>query len=206
MNNPCKLCQKQRAKRWCPSVRSDICPACCGKERETTLTCPLECEYLQEARRRERPVLIDKDEFPNPDIRLTDEFVSRQEHLVVWLSLALARAIEAGQAMDRDDREGLEALIRTYRTRESGLIYETRPQNPYAARIQESLKESIEDFSKRLAEAQGMHTLRDADVLGVLVLFQRLGLQHNNGRPRGRSFLQFLKEMFPVRPAEGAIA
>jgi len=44
-----------------------------------------------------------------------------------------------------------------------------------------------------------MQTLRDADVLGALVFLQRLELQHNNGRRRGRAFVDFLRAYFPAQ-------
>ena len=165
------------------------------------MDCPLECEYLQEARLHDRPAAISAEDFPNQDIKLSEDFIRKQEHLVLWLGLALARVMETRKAVDSDAREGLDALIRTYRTRESGLIYETRPQNPYAADVQEELKKSIEELNKRLAESSGMHTIRDADVLGTLVFLQRLELQHNNGRRRGRAFFDFLRTYFPPQPA-----
>ena len=40
--------------------------------------------------------------------------------------------------------------------------------------------------------------MRDADLLGVLVFLQRLELQHNNGRRRGRAFFDFLRATFPA--------
>ena len=49
-----------------------------------------------------------------------------------------------------------------------------------------------------------MPVLRDADVLGVLVFLERLELQHNNGRRRGRAFLDFLRAYLPEPPAEVA--
>ena len=52
-------------------------------------------------------------------------------------------------------------------TRESGLLYETRPNNPYAAALQDALKSAIEALQAQVAEATGIHTLRDADFLGV---------------------------------------
>jgi hypothetical protein len=146
-------------------------------------------------------VPITEAELPNKDIRLTEKFIREHEPLVFALALALKRAMETGQAVDFDAREALEALIRTYRTLESGLIYETRPQNPYAAAIQQSLRESIEDFRKDMVEELGMHTLRDADILGTLVFVQRLELQHNNGRRRGRAFFDFLTGYLPEPPA-----
>jgi hypothetical protein len=201
VNAPCRICGRKRAKRHCPGVGGDICPACCGAERENTVDCPLDCEYLQEARLHDRPGAIAADDFPNQDIKLSEDFIRQQEHLLMWLALALARVMETRKAVDGDARQGLDALIRTYRTRESGLIYETRPPNPYAADVQEALKQSIEELHKRLTEEKGMHTLRDADVLGTLVFLQRLELQHNNGRLRGRAFFDFLRTYFPPQSA-----
>jgi hypothetical protein len=199
---PCKLCERKRAKRHCPGVGGEICPSCCGSERENTIDCPSDCPYLREARLHERPPdLSALGELPNADIRLNEDFIRAQEPLILWLVAALMRGIESGKAVDGDAREALEALIKTYRTLESGLIYETRPANLYAAGIQEQLKLSIEELRKQLAEKTGMQTLRDADLLGALVFLQRLELQHNNGRRRGRAFFDFLRNYFPVPEA-----
>lgn len=201
MNLPCKLCQKKRARRHCPGLGADICPSCCGAERENSIDCPQACEYLQEARLRERPEPIPESTIPNLDIRVTEDFLREKDDLVVWLSNALARAMERERAVDSDAREALGALIRTYRTRESGLIYETRPANPYAAAVQDALKNAIEELGKALAENTGMQSLRDADILGVLVFLERIELQYANGRRRGRAFYDFLSTHFPAEPA-----
>lgn len=168
-------------------------------ERENTIDCPSSCEYLQEARLREQPAPVAEDEIPNRDIRVSEEFLREHEELVVWLSVALARSMEKERAVDQDAREALSALIRTYRTRESGLIYETRPANPYAAGIQDALNASIEELQKQVADSTGMMTLRDADILGVLVFLERIELQYANGRRRGRAFYDFLSTHFPTR-------
>ncbi len=209
----CKLCEKKRARRYCPGVSGEICPTCCGTERENTIACPLECPYLHDARQHERPRELSEEEFPdgelpNQDVRVTEGFLREQEHLAIWLSLAMTRAMKAAQAVDYDAREALEATIKTYRTLESGLIYETKPQNPYAARIQEELNAAVEDLRKRVVEEAGMQLLKDTDVLGVLVFLQRLEIQHNNGRRKGRAFLDFLRTYFPAEqpqtPPQGA--
>jgi len=198
VNTPCKLCQKKRARRFCPGVGGEICPVCCGTARETTIDCPSHCEHLQEARAHERLAPLTKDDIPNQDVRVSEEFLEKNDALLVLLAVALAKAMDANKAVDRDAGEALAALIQTYRTLQSGLIYETRPPNPYAAAIQLALKETVEDVTKRLAERSGLHTLRDSDVLGILVFLQRLQIQHNNGRPRGRAFYDFMREMFPA--------
>jgi hypothetical protein len=178
-------------------MRGEICATCCGTERENTIDCPLDCEHLQEARRHEQPGAID--EVPNKDVRVSEEFLREHEPVLLWISMALANAMEKQRAVDSDAREALESIIKTYRTRESGLIYESRPQNPYAASIQQALQESIADLEKRLAEETGLHSLRDAEVLGILVFLQRLELQHNNGRRRGRAFFGFLHTLLPAQ-------
>jgi hypothetical protein len=154
--------------------------------------------YLRESREHERPVELLEADIPNRDVRITEDFLMQQEQLVLWLANALTRAMETGKAVDSDAREALEALIRTYRTMESGLIYETRTSNPYAAGLQEALKTAVEDLRKSLSEKTGTLSLRDKDLLGTLVFLQRLELQHANGRRRGRSFYDFLRVHFPA--------
>ena len=145
----------------------------------------------------ERPAPLTEKDIPNLDIELKESFVQDHEREVMVLSLALARAMEAEKAVDSDAREAIESLVRTYRTLQSGLIYESRPQNPYAAGIQERLVKAIEELGRNIAEEAGMQTLRDTDVLAVLVFLQRLEIQHSNGRRRGRAFFDFLRMYFP---------
>jgi hypothetical protein len=204
VNLPCKICSKRRAKRYCPGVAGDICAVCCGTERENTVDCPLDCEHLQIARQHEHLKPLTPEDVPNQDIKVSEDFVREHEPVVMWLTIALKRSMDQERAVDVDAREAIGAMIQTYRTRESGLIYETRPANPYAAAIQQALRQSVEDLNKHVQEETGMHTLRDADVLGTLVFLQRIELQHNNGRRRGRAFYDFLRSYFPEPPADDA--
>jgi hypothetical protein len=152
---------------------------------------------LREARVHGRPAPLTEKDIPNLDIQLKESFVQDHEREVMALSLALTRAMEREKAVDLDAREAIESLVKTYRTLQSGLIYEARPQNPYAAGIQERLMSAIEELRKSIAEEAGMQMLRDADVLATLVFLQRLEIQHNNNRRRGRAFFDFLRTYFP---------
>jgi hypothetical protein len=168
-----------------------------------TVDCPLDCEHLREARVHERLPDVNPDEFPNQDIRVTEPFLRDNENLLVWLSAAFTQAgLSTPGAIDQDIREALESLVRTYRTLESGLYYETRPANPIAAAIQQSVQDRVQKVRDELRESRGMETVRDADVLGVLVFLQRLEIQHNNARRRGRAFLDFLRSYFPFGSTE----
>jgi hypothetical protein len=202
----CKICEIRRPRRYCPGVGGDICPLCCGNEREVTVNCPLDCVYLREARSREKLPDVDPRTFPNADIKISEDFLRRNEALLITTAAAVARAsLETEGAVDSDAREALDAMIRTYRTLQSGLYYESRPDNTLAASIQAKVKEAIEDLQRRASET-GV-TIRDAEILGVLAFVQRLGIQHTNGRPKGRAFIHFLQQFFPAQqPDSGLIA
>jgi hypothetical protein len=202
----CKICGTRRSRRYCPGVGGDICAVCCGTEREVTVNCPLECPYLREARAREKEPNVDPREFPNQDVRVNEDFLRKNEPLLILLAAAVAKgALETEGAVDGDVKEALDGLVRTYKTLQSGLVYESRPANPLASRVFEEVQARVEDIRRRLAEHSGMQTVRDADVLGILAFLQRLELQHNNGRPKGRAFIDWLRQFFPQESASPLI-
>jgi len=193
----CKICGKRRAKRFCPAVHGDICPLCCGTEREVTLSCPLECEYLQEAHKREKPLLVPDSELSNRDIKVTEQFLQSHEELLMFCIYALFQAaVQTSGAVDTDVMPALEALIQTRRTMASGLIYETRSPNLIASAVQAEFTKSLEGYQQTRAQ-QGLAPVRDAEILGILVFLHNFGQRSQNGRPRGRMFVDFLRGMTP---------
>jgi hypothetical protein len=198
----CAICATRRPRRFCPGVRGDICSICCGTGREVTVNCPLDCEYLQDARRHEKPVPLDEAQVPNRDIKITDSFLRANEDLLVFLGRSVATAaFQTPGAVDLDVRDALEGLVRTYRTLQSGVYYESRPQNSLAAGIFSAVQEGLAEFRSRETERRGMSKTRDSDVLGALIFLQRVELDRNNGRARGRAFLDALRGFYP--PEEG---
>ncbi len=201
----CAICEVRRPRRFCPGVNGEICTICCGTEREVTVSCPLECEYLQEAHRRERRPPLTAAEFASPDIDVSERFVDDNvdllEHLVTRL---LGIALETG-AIDADVREALAALARTYRSLASGLYYDTRPVGSFAVALYDALQNAIGEFRAAEQREAGVTHTRDADVLGVIVFLQRIEQNHNNGRPRGRAFVDWLRRNHGA-PAEEAPA
>lgn len=178
-----------------------ICTLCCGTHREIAFTCPLECEYLQEAHRHEKPEPVK--ELSYPDIPVGEEFLREHEPLVLVCAHALLQgALRADNAIDSDVLAALEALIQTRRTLASGLVYETRPENTVAAAIQRSVSEALGEYEKLRAERDPLAPVRNNEVLGVLVFLHRFGLQSRNGRPRGRMYLDLLRTMVPDARAE----
>ena len=161
------------------------------------MRCPLECEYLRESRKHDKPPHLDQTQIPNRDIRLTEEFLNSREELLAWISKGLLEAaLRTEGVVDFDVRDALEALIRTYRTLASGIEYQTRPENRLAGGLYDALQKAVAAFRAQETEQSGLPKTRDADVLGLLVFLQHFELDQNNGRKRGRAFLDALREFY----------
>jgi hypothetical protein len=199
----CAICEIRKPKRFCPGVRGDICTLCCGTEREVSVHCPLDCPHLIDARKHDKIPEVEPDKFPNQDIKVTDEFLHENEGVLVFLGRSLMQtALETPGAVDNDVREALDALVRTYRTLQSGMYYETRPQNPVAGAICAGLRNRITELQQRENEAGGVSRTRDSQILGLLAFLQRLELDRNNGRRLGRAYIDFLRSFFDVDEAK----
>jgi hypothetical protein len=195
----CAICDTRRPRRFCPGVRGDICSLCCGNEREVTVDCPLDCEFLLEARKHDKPVAVG--EIPNRDIQVTENLLRDNEDLLAFLSATILRmALETPGVIDFDIREAVEGLIRTYRTLQSGVYYESRPANPLAAQVYAAVQDALAEYRKAEHQHLGMTKTRDADVLGLLVFLQHFELHQNNGRRRGRAFLDALRRFYSPPP------
>jgi hypothetical protein len=129
---------------------------------------------------------------------VSEKFLKDHEPVLMYLAISVLRAaLETPGAVDADVRDALQALVKTYRTMQSGLIYQSRPDNMLAGAIVERVTASIEEIRKAMSERTGMQSIRDVDVLGVLVFLERMEIQQNNGRRLGRAFIDFLLTYFP---------
>lgn len=199
----CAICEIRKEKRFCPAIHDRICPQCCGEQREVTLDCPSDCPYLRQAREHEKP--RSAAEFDSvalfPHVEISEQFTYEHEHLLMGLTYALAQAAHADRSLnDRDLIAALTALCARYeRLTKSGLVYEEpltgTAQHAVGARVEEMLKEFREAEHKQL----GYSTLRGADTLKALVFLLRLAHVRTSGRPKSRSFVDFLFAQFPEK-------
>ncbi|MGC1627197.1 MAG: hypothetical protein WA735_10065 [Candidatus Acidiferrales bacterium] len=202
----CPICEKRPPKRFCPAKGEKICAVCCGREREVTIDCPQDCSYLVTAHRYEvehrQP--ISRDELPYPKIEFQVEFIYERWPVVS----GLAATILSFQEQNRDLNDAaalaaLEALAETYRTLGTGIYYERPPDLPVAHALYGAIAEFLQKVAKEQAERGGVPSLRDSDILNLLVFLLRVGKQETSGRPRSRAFLGFFRARFPL-PAEAA--
>lgn len=193
----CAICQVRKPRRECPGVHGEICTICCGTEREQSIDCPLDCPWLREAHEHEKAPDLEATAIPNQDIQVTEEFLRENEVLLAFLAVSVFEgALAAPGATDYDVREAFAALIATWRTLQSGIYYETRPDNRFAATIASHVRGKIDEVREKEAESQGVSRILDSTILAVLAFLQRLEYSRNNGRKRSRAFLGFLQGFY----------
>jgi hypothetical protein len=201
----CSICETRKEKRFCPAVHGRICPQCCGEQREVTLDCPSDCQYLSQARAHEKPRFSDQIDPAALflQVEVSDQFMYEKEHLLMGLTYALAKAARADRSLhDQDLISALSVSSRRYeRLVNSGLHYE----QPLASESQRRAAAEVENMVKEYREAEQKHTgystLRDSDVLKALVFLVRLAHGRTSGRPKSRAFVEFLFAQFPEREA-----
>jgi len=200
----CAICQNRRPRRYCPGVEGEICSQCCGTEREISVTCPFECQFLQESRKRDAAPPLEVPDPPNQDIRVSEKMLEQHQDFVAFLSHHLVQAaLSVPGIVDFDAREALDALIRTWRTRQSGIYYETLPQGRPGLHLYRAMQEGLEEF-RRMESQNGFSKTGASTVLLALVFLQRLELDRNNGRQRGRAFLNLLWDFYGAPPKESS--
>lgn len=197
----CPICGIRKEKRFCPVVHGRICAQCCGEQREVTLDCPSECPYLQQAREHEKPRPVDQIDPAGLflQVEVSDQFMYEKEHLLMGLTFALAKATRADHSLnDQDLIKALSMLAQTYERRlNSGLHYE----QPFAGESQRRAAAEVETMVMEYREAEQKHmgysTLRESEVLKALVFLLRLAHGRTSGRPKSRTFVEFLHSQFP---------
>lgn len=198
MSKTCSICNRRKARRFCPGKGESICSICCGTEREVTIDCPADCPYLVAARRyddeRRQPLA----ELPYKDVRIDHDFLHEHEPFIAGFSYNLGLyAREHPVLADPGIQSALQALVETYRTLESGIYYERPPDGLLARELYQQLQTFVAEFRKKETERVGLSTIKDADVFRCLVFLTRLALSRANGRPRGRAFLDWVRAQFP---------
>lgn len=188
----CAICNTRREKRHCPGVQGEICAICCGEQREETVSCPLDCEYLQAARDLEHRDEKDPAGLPNHDVRISQDFLVKNIELVTAIQHAILMAALEQNAIDNDVKEALDGLVRTYRTLDSGLYYNSRPVNPMAAAVFDAVQRRVDEV-RQAENKSGVHKITDGQVRTILIFLQQMEYTFNNGRKRSRSFVDNLR-------------
>jgi hypothetical protein len=198
----CPICQKRKAKRFCPAKGETICSICCGTEREVTVDCPSDCPFLASSRqydweRQERE--FDWSTLPFPEVKVPSSLAREHGSLLNTISYAIVVfASDNRPLVDADVVAALQALAETFRTLASGLYYEKPPDYVYQRRLYEAVKAALEEYKKAEAQRLAATSTRDSDIRDALIFFTQLGARHTNGRLKGRAYLDLLRSQFPA--------
>lgn len=195
----CPICEKRKAARYCPAKGEKICAVCCGTEREVTISCPPDCAYLIAAHRYEdehKRTL--PPETPFLEERIPQEILHMHQQLMAAMAFQTAKfAANESSTADPDVLAALAALASTYKTLQSGLLYEKIPEIPVQRDLYLALSQFLTGIKQKAAESGNSAALKDNAVFQVIVFLYRMGLLRSNGRPRSRRFIEFLRGQFP---------
>jgi hypothetical protein len=194
----CILCKQRKGKRQCPAKDATICGQCCGAKRVLEIDCPESCEYLK----------IGRDHEANLEgarhFRAGDPFeqekrarvLSDFEPVIADLQTMIARERQSSRSLrDTDVVEALACLLKTLRTEERGVIYETVSENLRADSLRRQLGSLIESYRyPKQPEQQRIH-LKDA--IECLEVLHAVVASHLEAGPASLSFVDFLARHLP---------
>lgn len=212
----CPICGKRPPKRYCPAKGEKICAVCCGREREVTIDCPLDCSYLIAAHRYEaehrKPVPAE--DYPYKGVEFSVDFVYQHWPIVAGIAAAiLTFQLQHRDLHDAEIYTATERLAETYRTLGTGIYYERPPEALVPAALYGEVQRFLQEFRKAESAQTGLtslpagfSSLKDSEIFQLLVFLLRMNKAETSGRPRSRAFLEFLRARFPLRTAAGASA
>jgi hypothetical protein len=195
----CPICEKRKLERFCPAKGEKICAVCCGREREVSIDCPVDCTYLVAAHRYEddhqRSLPADT---PLLDVELPQDLLHTHQQLMTAIAFSVAKFCASQPTVhDVDVLSAIQALAETYKTLDSGIVYEKPPEAPLPRELYVAVTAYLDEVKKQLAEQASSVKLKDLDVFYLLVFLYRMGLLRTNGRPRSRRYIEFLRAQFP---------
>ena len=164
-----------------------------------SITCPPDCAYLVAAHRYEdehkRALPPDT---PFLEERIPHDIVHTHQQLTAALAFQTAKfASNQTSTADPDTLASLAALGGTYKTLQSGLLYEKIPDIPVQRDLYLALSQFLNEIKQKAAESGNSAALKDTAIFQVIVFLYRMGLLRSNGRPRSRRFIEFLRGQFP---------
>jgi len=196
----CPICGKRKAARFCPAKGEQICAVCCGTEREVSIGCPSDCAYLLAGHRYEdehrRPVPADT---PFVEERVPQSLPHAQQQLITMMAYQIAKfGGNEKTTADPDVLAAMVALAGTYKTLQSGLVYERVPQIAVQRDLYLKLTKSLDDIKQKVAQGGNPSAVTDRDIFHVTIFLYRMGLVRSNGRRKSRKFIEFLRGQFPI--------
>ncbi len=190
----CPLCSSRPAKRRCPAKHAVICPVCCATKREVEIECPSDCVYLRQGQTYGRSAAEDLP--PRPSREFSQQFRRKNAVFVTAFADAIVRQRASDPSLlDQDVRDAFAALAATVRTLDSGIYYETLPENRDALGLYRRIRSLVDEMIQPQASGPSALRVSEApDVIDFVLVSVEL---HSGGRPKSRRFLDWLSSTLP---------
>jgi hypothetical protein len=176
-----------------------ICAICCGREREITIDCPVDCSYLIAAHRYEdeHPRQVPT-ETPLLEVTVPADLIHTHQQLMAAIAFTIAKFCATHHdATDTDVLGAVQALAETTRTLMTGIYYEKQPDGLIRRELYAALAAFAVEAKQKQVEQPRFAPFQDSEIFYLLVFLYRMGLLRTNGRPRSRLYVEFLRSQFP---------
>ncbi len=209
----CILCEKRKAKRSCPAKDTQICPQCCGEKRILEIECPESCEYLKAGREREMGEYQKR-------IHSMDQAVQQKHRQVLYdhrnviahLEYAISRQRILSRTLnDKDVIRAVDSLLETYKTEDTGLLYERIEEDLQIEALRRELREIIESYrnpggeeAKGIVDPKNTRLLLGA-AIDCLNFVRSLAAAYLKDRDSGSGYVDFLARIIPREEAQKSI-
>lgn len=209
----CILCEKRKAKRSCPAKETQICPQCCGEKRVLEIECPESCEYLKAGREREAADYQKRLQSMDPTARQKHrQILFDYQNVIAHLEFAISRQrILSRDLSDKDVVQAVDSLLETYKTEDSGLLYERTEENLRIESLRRRLREIVESFRNPGGEeAKGIvdpknTRLQLGAAIDCLKFIRALAAAYLEDRNSGSGYVDFLARIIPREESQKSI-
>ncbi len=195
----CAICQKRKAKRFCPAKLAQICAICCGSEREVTIDCPPDCPHLIASREHyEEHHAVDWNQVPFADRRIPRAILVSHEELFLELSYVICGFAQQNPALvDSDVIAAMQSLAETYDTLAKGILYENLPAHRMQRELYGALKKAIDEYKNRESSSlAALTSVHDSESRDFLIALTQTSAARSNGRPKGRALIDLMRSQF----------
>lgn len=209
----CILCEKRKAKRSCPAKNTQICAQCCGEKRVLEIECPESCEYLKAGRESEaadyQKRLQSMDQTAQQKHR---QVLYDHRNVIAHLEYAISRQrILSRDLNDKDVVQAIDSLLETYKTEDTGLLYERTEENLRIESLRRELREIIESYRNPGGEeAKGIVNPKNTRLqlgaaMDCLKFIRSLASVYLKDRDYGSGYVNFLARIIPREEAQKSI-
>ena len=192
----CVHCRKNKAKRYCPAKKDEICPKCCGEHRGIEINCPLDCEYFIEGQKNHQE-RIDKLRIQKEGIKTyvkRAELFNKNTEIFALVERYIATSFRSNRQIDnRDLQRGLEQVCKAIDTEIKGVFYEYESENSYANEISYNIMAIMKESLKRY-ESKGFTLETGLEIMNEYLSELMFYMENEPGK---QSYLKQITRSYP---------